>query len=132
MSDPWYAELPSLCASARKVARQYATYQEAWDASERGDWLLFRAAHGKNLSDEAFLACAQACLVCVIEDCPVSAQGYIRNERTEAWTTQNRLDVAVVATRPYEHGPLAAKVKTWARLADVVRSHFPEPPELLL
>lgn len=54
------------------------------------------------------------------------------------WALALGLDVdwskleAVIAEAPelYAHAPLAEKLKTWSRLADVVRRHFPNPPEL--
>jgi hypothetical protein len=117
MSDAWYANLPSLCSSARKVARRYATYQEAWDASTRGDWLLFRAAHAAHLDWDTFVAC-------VIECTKEAGRG------TQTPISESPMDIAVAATAPYEHAPLAVKLEIWKRLADVVRSHFPQPPEL--
>lgn len=35
-----------------------------------------------------------------------------------------------MAGMPYEHGPHEEQLKTWKQLAEVVRRHFPKPPEL--
>jgi hypothetical protein len=108
----------------------YDSFQAAWDDVPRGDWLLWIVAHGADISDAAFLACARECQEVIIADCRLGGCAYIRDETTEPWPLDVRTELAVSVTTPYEHGSLEEKMQTRKRLADVVRSHFPQPPEL--
>lgn len=133
MTTPeWYKRLDALkaCPHGLKWAGRDRTYQELWDAFERGDWMMWMLAHGTNVDKKKFLVCALGCLGRVLLDCPAGGEGSIPTVTTEPISTDDRVELAAAVTMPYEHGPHAEKLKTWKRLADVVRSHFPQPPEL--
>lgn len=48
------------CGDAVQWASQYATIEEAWRACERGDWMLWYAAHHVPRKDLVLAACACA------------------------------------------------------------------------
>lgn len=116
MTQEWIERLSALqaCFPGLRNAKRCATFQEYWDGLERGDWMMWALARGIDVDCFAFTACAKECALETGRQVPVASFR----------------EIAEIVTAPYEHGPLDEKMKTWKRLADVVRRHFPNPPEL--
>lgn len=112
----WLERLAALkaCPPGLERATRYETFQALWDDLDRGDWMMWALGQGTNVDDFSFIGCAEACALLTKTEVP----------------DKSRQKIAETVTAPYKHGPLASKVETWKRLADVVRHHFPEPPEL--
>lgn len=112
----WLKRLVALkaCPLGLKRAARYESFQALWDALDHGDWMMWALAHATNVTDSAFMGCAEAC---------AAITGAVVPEGS-------REKIAAAVTAPYRYAPLEVKMNTWKQLADVVRSHFPQPPEL--
>lgn len=116
ITPAWIQNMLTLkaCSPSVKRATRYRTFQEYWDDLPRGDWMMWALARGIDVDCFAFTACAKECALETGRQVPFASFR----------------EIAEIVTVPYEHGCLVAKLKTWKRLADVVRNHFPSPPEL--
>ena len=136
------------CQEAVEWSRQFKSGQAAWDACERGDWLLWYAAKmdgppGAESRKKLVLAackCARLSLKYAKKD---ENRPYRAIEAAEAWcrnenniTLEDVKDAAAAAYDAYAAADAYAYAaatadaynNTLACCADIVRSFYPKPP----
>ena len=143
----WSDELVRLgaCREALEFARKFPDAQSAWDACERGDWMLwwYGRVAGPPGDDSRRPLVLAACACVRLR--PKNTSGRVRDqaqqtiETAERWARGGKgapsLD-EVFAAADAAYGAAAAYaaygavyVAAVAADADVVRKHYPEPPE---
>jgi hypothetical protein len=130
------------CAEAVVWCRTQPDAETAWAACERPDWLFWLL--GRTGADRRPLVlaacdCAEPALVHVPagEDRPrraiETARAWTRGEATIEEVQRARTAAAyaadAAAAAAYAAAAAAARAKALAKCADIVRSHFPMPPE---
>ena len=137
----WVDDLRALsaCNEAIDYAKEFATAQEAWDACERGDWMLWwygRVAGppGHDSRRPLVLAaceCARLALHLVPEG---EERPLVAIQTAEAWARGRdgapSLDEVRSASAAADADASAAyaRAETLKTCADIVRKHYPRPP----
>ncbi len=133
------------------AAAQHAaglTYQQAWDACDRGDWMLWllgRTTRSAPWSDErkplvaAAMECARRALPIYeartgktdVREASDVILAWTRGEATvgEAQEAYRRLRISAFADAAADYAA-DARSASLAESANIVRRHFPAPPEL--
>ena len=125
----------SACPAAVTWAAAYPTIQAAWDACERGDYMLWLCGKyaGKPWSDarRPLVLCACECARLALarvqagEDRPRLAI-----ECAESWARGEHNDPKKVSYASAAYAAAdAARSKTLKTCADIVRRHYPKAPE---
>ena len=128
----WHDELADLhpCTDAWEWASRHDTIQAAWDACERGDWMLWYLERcGVDRPRLVLTACA-----CARLGLPHVAAGATRPlraiETAERWARGDadvtRAQVSAAASAAYAGGDAYdAAAATLRQCAAIVRAHFP-------
>jgi len=147
------------CEEGQKYAGKFATLQEAWDACERGDWMLWYAGKktGEPCGDgrkKLVLACCEvarlalpytedARVLACIETAEKWAQGKASIEEVQKARSAAAYAAAYAAYAAYAAAYAAyaadaaayaayddaARKKTLKAAADIVRKHYPIIPK---
>jgi hypothetical protein len=127
------------CADGLAFAESHKSLQAAWDACERGDWMLWligRTDKSEPWSEERkpIVACACECARVAWEHMPQASRDSLGV--IEAWTRGEATRSAAAAAAYSAYAAYAAyaavaayaaaRAKTLARCADIVRRHYPE------
>ena len=140
------------CPEALRWCAQHASLAAAWAACERGDWMLWLlgklAGPPKSDSRKALVLaaceCARLALPCVSadEERPLkaieTAESWARGEASmdDLRAAADAADDAAYAADAAADAAYAAAYAAYARArtltqcADIVRKHYPAPPEL--
>ena len=131
------------CEEALVWADGYASLDEAWAKCERGDWMLWLLGKLSGEPDSA----SRKKLVLVACQCARLALPYVEPgdgkplktiETAEAWAkgeSKVTLEDVRIATNAYDAAyvnaadPATAAEQVLAQCADLVRQHYPQPPE---
>ena len=169
MEKHWTDKLMALCACSEAIewARNYPTLMAAWEACERGDWMLWLAGKVCRTLPQrkrlvlAACACARTALryVKVGEKRPRAAirtaERWAHGDRSVSLQdVRSAADAAIAvyaayaayavtsAAAAYDAATYAAyavtsaaaayavRTKTLARMAKIVRKHYPTPPRM--
>lgn len=135
----WAEELEKIraCQEAIDWAKGYPSLEEAWMTCERGDWMLWLAGKccetdgDRRQLDDAACGCARLALPYVT---PGESRPLKSIETAEKWARGgevSRTELAFSVVAAYAaHASYAAHAATLQTCADIVRQHYPHPPEL--
>lgn len=116
------------CGAAILFAREYPTFQAAWDACPRADWMLWWL--GRTLSDtqehrEALTCIAIRIVLAIPKRMPIAGW----DEWAAAYLAgTNRTDKAAAGAAWAAARAAAAGAEAAARAAEIVRAAYPTPP----
>ena len=129
------------CSEAIRFAKQYDTQQAAWEACERGDWLLWYAgavsggprSQSRKTLVLAACACARLALQYVVNG---ETRPLVAIETAEAWakgeggvTLADVRNAANAAAYAAYAAYAAAYTAARKQCAAIVRTYYPSPPE---
>lgn len=146
------------CDEAVEFASKYPTLQKAWDACERGDWLLWyagiKAGKPESAKRKKLVLCACECarlalpytkdprvLKCIetaeawangratIEELREARYAAASASASAAAAADAAAAAAYVASASASAAAYAARAKTLAKCADIVRKHYPRVPK---
>ena len=137
-----YLQSIRACEETRTWAAE-RTAQQAWDECERADWLMWwLAKSGMELKQLVLIACR--CARTALQYVPAGEHRPLQAiETAEAWcnglATLAEVSAAAAAAAyaayaaydaAYAADADAVRTKTLARMAKIVRKHYPTPPRM--
>lgn len=143
----WYKPIHEhgACAVGLRHAGRYTSYKDLWAKCPRGDWLLWllgKVIVGRFTAEnrQKLIDCAAECACAVAPECDESVGWDVVRRRFPAIYAASQLAEAP-AGQWATYAPMASclpssaaheqRVACWEKCADIVRQHYPEPPELL-
>jgi hypothetical protein len=132
MTEHWSDMLTRLnaCADAIEWARTQESYESAWRTCAHGNWMLWLLAKaGARREDVVLAACA--CARQALRYVPKGEERpRIAIETAERWARGEATIEEVRAADAAADAHAAARDRSLAESADIVRAQFPTPPEV--
>jgi hypothetical protein len=141
----WTERLADLhaCREARTWANDYASLAEAWAACERGDWMLWLSGRVSGAPEsearKLLVLCACACARTALRHttdarvvaCIETAERWARGEASldDVRAARRNAYAAAYAAYAADAAAAAARQSALKACADIVREHYPTPPE---